>query len=80
MFVVLISFFAIGSYWVKTLHARQRAILNKRAEKYNRIVKKLKDFENRESFEVLKRADLIAMTTTGAAKYRDMIYKLPVSS
>ena len=35
--------------------------------------------ENRESFEILKSADVIAMTTTGAAKYRDLIYNLPVS-
>jgi len=43
---------------------------------YNRLAKDLKDMENRESFEVLKSADVVAMTTTGAAKYRDIIYKL----
>jgi len=28
--------------------------------------------------EVLKGVDVIGITTTGAAKYRDIVYKLPV--
>ena len=53
--------------------------ISKKSEEYNRTAKDLKDMENRESFEILKSADVIAMTTTGAAKYRDLIYNLPVS-
>ena len=39
----------------------------------------MKSIRNEESIQVLRNADVIAMTTTGAAKYRELIYKLPVS-
>lgn len=82
VFVILYIFGfynAFYSYWVKTLIAHKSIGLNERAEKYNRQIKKMTDLGNRDSFEVLKNADVIAMTTTGAAKHRDMIYRLPVS-
>ena len=57
----------------------RRKILAKHSLKYNKLVKQLDDMKNQEAFQVLENADVIAMTTTGAAKYRDMIYKIPVS-
>ncbi|XP_078484291.1 NFX1-type zinc finger-containing protein 1-like [Ciona intestinalis] len=40
---------------------------------------KLKAMRDEESFEVLRGADVIGMTTTGAAKYRSMIRRLPLN-
>ncbi|XP_039261961.2 NFX1-type zinc finger-containing protein 1-like [Styela clava] len=45
-------------------------------EEYARLLRELKDLRDLEDGEILKEADVIAITTTGAAKYRNMIQKL----
>jgi len=65
-------------YWVRKLLAIHRKNISEKSNEYNRLTKALNDIRNQEAFQVLEKADVIAMTTTGAAKYRDMIYKLPV--
>lgn len=46
--------------------------------RYNQIVKSIQDLQRTLEKEVLKGVDVIGITTTGAAKYRDIVYKLPV--
>ena len=48
--------------------------------KYNRLAKVLTEAKNEEDFQILRSANVIGMTTTGAARYRDIVHRLPVRS
>jgi len=48
--------------------------------KYQEVTQKLRNCRFSEDEEILKRADLIGLTTTGAAKYRNLIQNLSVSN
>ncbi|CAK8680919.1 unnamed protein product [Clavelina lepadiformis] len=65
-------------FWVSQLKQKLNNNVKKHLQEYNDLVKELANFRNEEDFSLLQDADVVAMTTSGAAKYRDMIYKLPV--
>ncbi|CAK8681019.1 unnamed protein product [Clavelina lepadiformis] len=64
--------------WVSDLRQQLTVDLNQHFARYNHLTKEIRNIRRHEDFSVLETANVIAMTTTGAAKYRDIIYKLPV--
>jgi len=64
--------------WIKDYQAKLREGVERHYAKYNQLCKSLHEFQRAEDRAVLKEAQIIGITTTGAAKYRDIIYQLPV--
>nr|XP_026689972.1 NFX1-type zinc finger-containing protein 1-like isoform X1 [Ciona intestinalis] len=64
--------------WVDQWRIPYRNTVAKHIDNYNKQTAKLKEIREEESFAVLRGADVIGMTTTGAAKYRSIISRLPV--
>nr|XP_039261973.1 NFX1-type zinc finger-containing protein 1-like [Styela clava] len=62
--------------WVSRWRDKFRVGTDRQIEKYNRLSKQLQELRKREDAEILQSADVVAVTTTGAAKYRELIYKL----
>ncbi|XP_078484289.1 NFX1-type zinc finger-containing protein 1-like [Ciona intestinalis] len=64
--------------WVDLWTTSCRNRLTEHMDNYNRKIANFKAMREAASFAVLRGADVIGMTTTGAAKYRSIISKLPV--
>lgn len=65
-----------GRTWIDRW--RVAALRNLRASiaKYSRLAKTAAELERHKDAAILRRADVVAATTTGAAKYRNLLYNL----
>ncbi|XP_077993299.1 NFX1-type zinc finger-containing protein 1-like [Glandiceps talaboti] len=62
--------------WIANYCDHQKRILEQHYEKYDAVSKQLKEVQDEEHLAILKNAAVIGMTTTGAAKYRNLIQQI----
>ncbi|XP_068745964.1 NFX1-type zinc finger-containing protein 1-like [Montipora capricornis] len=62
--------------WVADISESYRHTISLYQEQFEAGAKKMKDIKNLEDFEILKNADVVGMTTTGAAKFRRILQRL----
>ncbi|XP_068745966.1 NFX1-type zinc finger-containing protein 1-like isoform X2 [Montipora capricornis] len=62
--------------WVADISESYRHTISLYQEQFEAGAKKMKDIRNLEDFEILKNADVVGLTTTGAAKFRRILQRL----
>ncbi|XP_069762565.1 NFX1-type zinc finger-containing protein 1-like isoform X2 [Narcine bancroftii] len=62
--------------WLSKYQAETKHALWKCELKYQRIVDRLKELKNQEEILLLRQSKVIGMTTTGAAKYRNLLHDI----
>ncbi|XP_022092094.1 NFX1-type zinc finger-containing protein 1-like isoform X2 [Acanthaster planci] len=62
--------------WVRKYLEDHEAELQRQRQVYEDLSEKLQDFRSEEDLEILREANIIGMTTTGAAKYRAVLQRL----
>ncbi|XP_053401223.1 NFX1-type zinc finger-containing protein 1-like [Mercenaria mercenaria] len=60
-------------YWVQMYRQKLKADVKTHEEEFNKATEKLGEVRDMETLEILKEADIMGMTTTGAAKYRKLL-------
>lgn len=73
---VITSMLSFYRTWVNRLRDQLRVIPDAKITLYNQYARRLEELRQMEDAEILQNADVVAVTTTGAAKYRNLIYKL----
>ena len=66
------------SRWLQDLRDQLRGRIIAEGDKYNQLARALVDAQNEQDYTILRSAKVVGMTTTGAAKYRDIVQRLPV--
>ncbi|XP_078484290.1 NFX1-type zinc finger-containing protein 1-like [Ciona intestinalis] len=64
--------------WVELWKSQIKNLIAQHLKNYKNHTSKLEKMREEESYNIFRRADVIGMTTTGAAKYRSIINRLPV--
>ena len=73
------SCLCITRKWLRLWKARIISYNERYYQEYNRLARNLKHIEDNEDLAVMRDADVIAMTTTGAAKHRAILSQLEVN-
>ncbi|XP_076813144.1 NFX1-type zinc finger-containing protein 1-like isoform X2 [Clavelina lepadiformis] len=63
--------------WLQDLRDQLRGRIIAEGDKYNQLARALVDAQNEQDYTILRSAKVVGMTTTGAAKYRDIVQRLP---
>ena len=63
-------------YWVECYRERQRLEIQRGEQKHEELSAELKDVGGQEEEEVIRRATVVGMTTSGAARYHSMLQRI----
>ncbi|XP_028413341.1 NFX1-type zinc finger-containing protein 1-like isoform X2 [Dendronephthya gigantea] len=62
--------------WVREISQQHQNTIASIQDEYNRGMKELQELYNARDYELLREAHVIGMTTTGAAKYRNLLHRI----
>ncbi len=63
-------------YWLNIYHANLRVEIENMESQYDQAAKRLQEIRLQEDKEIMQRATILGMTTTGAARYRDVLQEI----
>ncbi|XP_053401641.1 NFX1-type zinc finger-containing protein 1-like [Mercenaria mercenaria] len=64
------------AYWVESYRTYWKEKVQQYEMKFNEATKKLQEVRDMETIETLRDSDIMGMTTTGAAKYRNILQRI----